>query len=396
MTAITEREFREAIDALGLNPEHGDWDSIRHFNLVMELEARWGAKIPISDVERLKTFHDFYFRIPVRPAKVLAVDADNTLWSGIVSEDGPDSVVPHVGFQRGLLALRSKGVMLALLSKNDPASGGRSPIERVFARDDVPLSLDDFSFVGVSWEPKPGNLLAAAKALNVGRDCFVFVDDNSHERAQMRAHLPEVMVVEDLERWCAQGMAGLAEHLGKTYFADMGKTEEDRLRAMRPANLTRLDPAQMEFSKADYLRTLGLKVAPSLATEGDIPRLAQMAGKTNQFNATTIRRSEDDFRRLLDDPDKRVYVFRLNDRFGEMGLVCYIVVDVARMAITDFVMSCRAMGRTLESFAYGYVCRELGRKAMAIDFKATAKNAPFSAFMDRLAHGETETFCAGG
>lgn len=396
MTAITEREFREAIDALGLNPDRGDWDSIRHFNLVMELEARWGAKIPISDVERLKTFHDFYFRIPIRPAKVLAVDADNTLWGGIVSEDGPDSVVPHVGFQNGLLALRSKGVMLALLSKNDPASGGRSPIERTFARDDMPLSLGDFSFVGVSWEPKPGNLLAAAKALNVGRDSFVFVDDNSHERAQMRAHLPEVMVVEDMERWCAHGMDGLAEHLGETYFADMGRTDEDRLRAMRPSNLTRLDPAQMEFSKADYLKTLGLRVSPSLATAGDIPRLAQMAGKTNQFNATTIRRNEDDFRRLLGDPDKRVYAFRLSDRFGELGLVCYVVVDVARMAIEDFVMSCRAMGRTLEFFAYGYVCRELGRKAMEIDFVATAKNAPFAAFMDRLAHGEAGTFCVGG
>ncbi len=395
MTAIAEREFREAVDALGLNPEHGDWDSIRHFNLVMELEARWGAKIPISDVERLKTFHDFYFRIPVRPAKVLAVDADNTLWSGIVSEDGPDSVVPHAEFQKGLLELRAKGVMLALLSKNDPAAGGRSPIERAFARGDMPLSLGDFSFVGVDWGPKPGNLLSAAKALNVGRDSFVFVDDNSHERAQMRAHLPEVMVVEGMDRWCAQGMAGLAEHLGATYFADMGKTDEDRLRAMRPANLPQLDPARMEFSKADYLKTLGLRVSPSLATAGDVPRLAQMAGKTNQFNATTIRRNEDDFRRLLDDAGKRVYVFRLDDRFGELGLVCYVVADVARAAITDFVMSCRAMGRTLEFFAYGYVCRELGRKAMEIDFLPTAKNAPFAAFMDRLAHGETGTFCVG-
>ena len=78
----------------------------------------------------------------------------------------------------------------------------------------------------------------------------------------------------------------------------------------------------------------------------------------------------------MDDAGKRVYVFRLDDRFGELGLVCYVVADVARAAITDFVMSCRAMGRTLEFFAYGYVCRELGRKAMEIDFLPTAKNAP--------------------
>ena len=120
MKAVSEREFRDALDALGLNPERGDWDSIKHFNLMMELEARWGAKIPISDVERLKTFSDFYFRLPCRPAKVLAVDADGTLWDGIVSEDGAEAVRPYVAFQKELLDLRAKGVLLVLLSKNDP------------------------------------------------------------------------------------------------------------------------------------------------------------------------------------------------------------------------------------------------------------------------------------
>ena len=236
MTAVTERAFRETLDALGLNPEHGAWDSIRHFNLVMELEARWGAKIPISDVERLKSFNDFYFRLPCRPAKVLAVDADGTLWDGIVSEDGAEAVKPYVAFQKGLLDLRAKGVMLALLSKNDPPKGGASPLERALARPDMPLSLGDFAFVGVSWEPKPGNLLAAAKALNVGTDSFVFVDDNMHERAQMKAHLPEVMTLVDVDGWLSRGMEGLAEELGATYFQDVGRTEEDLLRAQRQSH----------------------------------------------------------------------------------------------------------------------------------------------------------------
>ncbi|MBR4617226.1 MAG: HAD-IIIC family phosphatase, partial [Kiritimatiellae bacterium] len=186
-TAVTERMFRETLDALGLNPEKGAWDSIRHFNLVMELEARWGAKISIQDVEKLQSFSDFYFRVPCRPAKVLAVDADNTLWNGIVSEDGAADVEPYAAFQRGLLALKAKGVMLVLLSKNDPPDGGRTPIEQAFARAEMPLKLNDFAFVGVNWEPKPGALLAAARALNVGTDSFVFVDDNPHERAQMKA-----------------------------------------------------------------------------------------------------------------------------------------------------------------------------------------------------------------
>ena len=393
MTAVTERAFRETLDALGLNPEKGAWDSIRHFNLVMELEARWGAKIPIQDVEKLQSFSDFYFRVPCRPAKVLAVDADNTLWDGLVSEDGAADVEPYAAFQRGLLALKAKGVVLVLLSKNDPPDGGRSPLEQALARADMPLSLNDFAFAGVSWEPKPGALLAAAKALNVGTDSFVFVDDNPHERAQMKAHLPEVMVVEEMESWQTKGMEGLAESLGDTYFAEAGRTEEDRLRAQRPVILSEPGLAEAAFVRGDYLKTLELKVASSRAEEADVPRLAQMAGKTNQFNATTIRRNEEEFRALLADPAKRVYVFRLSDKFGAMGIVCFVVADVAVRRITDFVMSCRAMGRTLEFFAYRHVCQDLGAETVPIDFRATAKNGPFAAFLEKLAHGERETFC---
>ena len=393
MTAVTERAFRETLDALGLNPEKGAWDSIRHFNLVMELEARWGAKIPIQDVEKLQSFSDFYFRVPCRPAKILAVDADNTLWDGIVSEDGAADVEPYAAFQRGLLALKAKGVVLVLLSKNDPPNRGRSPIEQALARADMPLSLNDFAFAGVSWEPKPGALLAAAKALNVGTDSFVFVDDNPHERAQMKAHLPEVMVVEEMESWQTKGMEGLAERLGDTYFAEAGRTEEDRLRAQRPVILSEPGLAEAAFVRGDYLKTLELKVASSRAEEADVPRLAQMAGKTNQFNATTIRRNEEEFRALLADPAKRVYVFRLSDKFGAMGIVCFVVADVAVRRITDFVMSCRAMGRTLEFFAYRHVCQDLGAETVPIDFRATAKNGPFAAFLEKLAHGERETFC---
>lgn len=389
---VTELEFRKVLDSLGLNPERGEWDSIRHFNLVMELEARWGAKIPIESVGELKTFDDFYVRLPFRPAKVLAVDADNTLWRGIVSEDGAQAVEPYVAFQRGLLELKRQGVFLVLLSKNDAPGSGDSAIEQAFAREDMPLKLGDFAYVGVNWEPKAGNLAMAAKALNLGTDSFVFVDDNPHERAQMRVHLPEVMVCDGMERSIDSGMAELAGELAATYFSGSGKTHEDRLRTIsRPAFQ----------DKPEYLRTLKLEVRPSLAGADDIPRLAQMAGKTNQFNATTIRRGEDDFRAMLDCPDKRVFVFRLSDKFGDMGLVCYVVaeVDAARgtSAITDFVMSCRAMGRTLEFFAYRHVVDGLRRLGCAqppeVRFVPTAKNRPFAEFLDKLSQGCVDTYC---
>ena len=298
------------------------------------------------------------------PKKALAVDADNTLWKGVLSEDGRDALVPYEEFQQGLRRLRDDGVALVLLSKNDP------------------FELDWFTVCRVNWAPKAGNLLDACRALNLPADSAVFVDDNPYERAQMSAHLPEVTVAPfpaDLSR-PRQFLRRLREY----FFSGMGATAEDRLRA---ADYARPRPPLRRFATTDdYLDDLELWVRPSLAAEGDLDRLAQMAGKTNQFNATTIRRTRQDFAELLKRPDRRVFVFRAGDRFGEQGLVCYVVADLASRRVTDFVMSCRAMGRTLEHFAYGHVSRQLGY-APELDFAPTAKNAPFAAFRRAIAGG---------
>lgn len=346
---------------------------------------------------------EFTFRTLRGPKKILAVDADNTLWRGIISEDGMDAVEPFAEFQQGLLALRAKGVVLVLLSKNDPFE----------FRSDMPLANDDFAAVKVNWGPKAGNLIEACRELNLGVDSVVFVDDNPHERAQMSAHLPEVMVVP-----FPDNMGNPRQFLRRIedcFFKDGGQTPEDALRAADYAAAKRRREWGQSLGKGgqspavewgqspekggqspaatldDYLRGLSLWVKPTLAGEGDLDRLAQMAGKTNQFNATTIRRTRDEFVALLADDTKRVYVFRAGDRFGEQGLVCYVVADLATKRLTDFVMSCRAMGRTLEFFAYNHVVADLGYEPQ-IDFKETAKNKPFSDFIARIESGERKSY----
>lgn len=306
------------------------------------------------------------------PKKILAVDADNTLWKGIISEDGMDAVEPYRELQEGLLSLRAKGVVLVLLSKNDPFE----------FRCDMPLSCADFAAVCTNWGPKAGNLIEACRTLSLGLDSVVFVDDNPHERAQMAAHLPEVAVV-PFPADMAQPRQFL-RRLETYFFSGMGKTAEDALRARDYAAeaLRRKSAAQATTLDA-YLDDLGLRVKPSPAQAGDLDRLVQMAGKTNQFNATTIRRSRDDFAALLTNPMRRVFVFRARDRFGEQGIVCYVIVDLAVRRVTDFVMSCRAMGRTLEHFAYNYVARQIGY-APAVDFVRTAKNRPVAEFLENL------------
>ncbi len=317
------------------------------------------------------------FSLLAAPKKILALDADNTLWKGILSEDGRDALKPFTEFQKGVLELRRKGVVLVLLTKNDPNEN--------FMRSDMPIKDADFAVRRVNWAPKAGNLIEACRELNLSTDSVVFVDDNPFERAQMKAHLPEVTVApfpKDLFN-----PAQFLRRLGQYFFSDIGKTDEDRLRAADYASRAKVDVSAFS-TVGEYLKSLNLEVAPSLARKGDIPRLAQMAGKTNQFNATTIRRDEEDFERLLGDDTKKIFVFRTRDKFAEQGIVCYIVADLASKRITDFVMSCRAMGRTLEFFAYDYASKALGED-YPIDFSSTKKNAPFMEFLQKGVKGST-------
>ncbi|MBR2920927.1 MAG: HAD-IIIC family phosphatase [Kiritimatiellae bacterium] len=317
------------------------------------------------------------FSLLAAPKKILALDADNTLWKGILSEDGRDALKPFTEFQKGVLELRRKGVVLVLLTKNDPNEN--------FMRSDMPIKDADFAVRRVNWAPKAGNLIEACRELNLSTDSVVFVDDNPFERAQMKAHLPEVTVApfpKDLFN-----PAQFLRRLGQYFFSDIGKTDEDRLRAADYASRAKVDVSAFS-TVGEYLESLKLEVAPSLAQKGDIPRLAQMAGKTNQFNATTIRRDEGDFERLLGDDTKKIFVFRTRDKFAEQGIVCYIVADLASKRITDFVMSCRAMGRTLEFFAYDYASKALGED-YPIDFSSTKKNAPFMEFLQKGVKGST-------
>ena len=367
--------------------------------LAAETPGFWDARMrtlaamPFSLVGLKAIEDEFFFALDAAPKKILAVDADNTLWNGIVSEDGAADVLPYVEFQKGLLALKVRGVLLVLLSKNDPhtpregrAPHGQTPLVQALARADMLISLDDFSAVRANWSPKAGNLLTVCRELNLGTDSVVFVDDNPHERAQMKAHLPEVAVPPfpaDMAH-----PAQFLRRLERYFFSSAGATEEDRARAeMYRAEAARRDFARTLPTVQDYLKGLQLTARAARATADDVPRLAQMAGKTNQFNATTIRRSEGELAALVADSAHRVWTFRAGDAFGEMGLVCYVIYDCATARITDFVMSCRAMGRTLEHFAVNHVRHALAAEGLplaGIDCVPTAKNAPFRDFLSNL------------
>ena len=207
-----------------------------------------------------------------------------------------------------------------------------------------------------------------------------------HSKTTSLPWLPAVTVMpfpHDMSR-----PAAILRRLRARFFAAAAATDEDRARtALYRAEAARRASAANLPSLTAYLDSLHMSCAASLAMPSDVPRLAQMAGKTNQFNATTIRRTADEIAAIVADPGRRTWTFRLSDSFGDMGLVCYVIYDCAARRVTDFVMSCRAMGRTLEHFALNHVRHALAEEGLSlegIDFSPTAKNRPFREFLDSI------------
>jgi len=301
--------------------------------------------------------------------KVLALDLDNTLWKGVVGEDGAANIVPDAALQRTALALKERGVLLVALSKNDPAD-----VEPVWSDPRMVLKKDDFVAFRIDWNEKSRNLADVAHELNLGVDSFVFVDDNPGNRAEMRAALPEVAV------------APFPPDLS-LYFPLRAVSDEDRARtALYRAETGRRELAA-QLSYDDYLRSLEIRCDVRPLAEADVPRLAQLAQKTNQFNVCTNRWSEADIHAFASDPSRRVFTLRASDRFGDLGLVAFVhvKVDGAAAEVVDWVMSCRAMNRRIEFMLEEEVERRLaadGVRRLSATYRATPKNAPVAGLFD--------------
>jgi FkbH-like protein len=326
------------------------------------------------------------------PLKCIALDADNTLWGGIVGEDGPDGLAlgpeypgtVYVDFQRRLLELQQRGVLLALCSKNnldDALAVLRHHPHQL-------LRESHFAALRVNWEPKSANLRALAAELNLGLDAFAFVDDSPHERAEVAAALPMVEVVP----FPAQ-LVDLPHCLDEQPRLEiLALTDEDRRRtALYAGERARKVAAGQAGDVESYLRSLGMVMTVGVDRSRHLARIAQLTQKTNQFNLTTRRYGEDDVRRMLDDPDWLVADFSLADAFGDSGLVGVALVrgvGGAAAEIDTFLMSCRVIGRRAESAFLAWLLETLaarGVRRVGARYIETAKNALVREFWP--AHG---------
>ncbi len=258
-----------------------------------------------------------------RNRKCVVVDADGTLWGGIVGDDGADGV--RVGrsfpgsafyeFQQALLALRDRGILLALCSKND-----RAAVDDVFATRaaDMPLRLEHFAAIRVNWTDKAQNIREIAAELNIGVDSLVFVDDNPHETALVSELLPAVHTILLPEDPVAYRNVLEACDL----FDTLTFSDEDRRRSdMYAAEQRRRVEESSSMSVDDYLRGLEMEIVVDRVNDGSIARVAQLTQKTNQFNLTTRRYTESDIRQFADSSDHDVLAVRVRDRLGDSGIV---------------------------------------------------------------------------
>ncbi|MEX0729869.1 MAG: HAD-IIIC family phosphatase [Aquisalimonadaceae bacterium] len=322
--------------------------------------------------------------------KCLVLDLDNTLWGGVVGEDGVWGVRvgdgdaesrAYADFQRVVKSLMRRGVVLAVCSKNN-----RDDVVELFeAREDMPLRWDDFATVRINWEHKHLNLQAIAEELNIGVDSLVFVDDNPVECEMVREMLPAVHTIllpEDpaVRPGLLRGLAAF-ETLRITG-EDVAKLAQYRQNAARAATLNQAGDLTA------FLEDLDTRVVLEQAAAQHVPRVHQLFMKTNQFNVTTQRYSVADVESFLDNPDCQLRVASVSDRFGDLGLVVQYLVrlDGEVGVIDSFLMSCRAMGRGIETALMNEIKRELldsGRvQRLEARYVPTRKNAPVRTFFD--------------
>jgi len=322
--------------------------------------------------------------------KCLVLDCDNTLWGGIIGEDGFDDIQlgpdspgrEFVDFQHAILELYHQGVVLALNSKNNH----HDVIEVLHKHPHMVLREKHFAALEINWQDKPSNMRLIAQTLNIATDSFVFLDDNPAERAMMRQMLPEICTIE-----MPENPALYARTLRETNeFAKTFLTPEDRQRGQIYAAQRQREQLKTSVgSLEEFLKSLEMVATVRSARSSDIKRVAQLTQRTNQFNLTTRRYCEADIKAMLEAEDWYVYVLGLKDKFGDNGTVGVALVNQVENCrrIDTFLISCRVIGRGAEDALVHRILQDAAKQnitSILAEYLPTAKNRLVADFWERM------------
>ncbi|MBD2088290.1 HAD-IIIC family phosphatase [Microcoleus sp. FACHB-1515] len=321
------------------------------------------------------------------PHKVIVLDCDNTLWKGVVGEDGVQGISLSASWQfvqKFMVAQQQAGMLLCLCSKNNEAD-----VMRVFEqRQDMALKLDHLVAWRINWQPKSENIKSLAAELNLGLDSFIFMDDNPVECAEVSAYCPEVLTLQlpsegDVQQFLRHVWA----------FDHLNVTEEDTQRtALYQQNLERQRFQQQTLTLEDFLSGLEMTVDIAEPASTQISRVAQLTQRTNQFNFTTIRRTEAEIQQFMNSGKASgmvCHAVTVRDRFGDHGLtgVMLFSTDDNTLWVDTFLLSCRVLGRGVEHQMMRHLAKyaeDHGLDYIRLNYIPTPKNYPAFAFLQAI------------
>lgn len=342
-----------------------------------------------------QTVHSQLRAIQNQRKKCLVIDLDNTLWGGIVGDDGIDNLVlgnekegaVYKDFQKRIKEIKELGVVLALVSKNNPEDA----LNAIRNHPHMVLKEDDFVRMKINWSPKSANIEEIAAELNIGLDAMVFIDDNPAEREQVQCELPD-LIIPDFPRDISQ-LPEFIQQVYQNYFLSKAQTEEDRQKTlMYQQNFQRMELLKTAPSLDKYLAALGTRIALWKMKPADLERVHQLIQKTNQFNLTTRRYTAQQLQEMAADAACAVYVVSAKDKFGDNGVIAAVIVKrnaADSVEVDSFVMSCRVMSRGIEDHVVTYLenkFRQGGARFMLGHYMQTAKNRPVADLYERLGY----------
>jgi FkbH-like protein len=349
-------------------------DKVGHVPYTPEFFAALGTMI-------VRRFHSIH----TTPYKVIVLDCDNTVWRGVCGEDGPSGVQVDSScrvLQEFVIAQRDAGTMVCLCSRNN-----EEEVWRVFEQNPgMILKREHILASRINWRPKSENLRSLAEELRVGLDSFIFLDDSAVECAEVEARSPEVLALQMPMQ--AREMSRL---LSSVWAFDHRKTtQEDRNRSELYATDAKRELLRTRsLSLDEFLAGLELSVEISSMQDADLARVSQISQRTNQFNFTTIRRSEIEMEKLCRAGVAECLVVRLRDRFGDYGLVGAMIftANSGLLDVDSLMLSCRALGRRVEHRMLAHLggaARERGLERLRINFTSTPKNKPAGEFLESI------------
>jgi FkbH-like protein len=322
--------------------------------------------------------------------KCIVLDLDNTLWGGVIGDDGIEGIAlgsgadgeAFVDFQNYLLELKNRGIILTVCSKNEE-NAAKLPF---LNHPDMKLKLEDISVFRANWNNKADNIRNIAESLNIGLDSIIFLDDNPAERTLVRKFLPMV-VVPELPEDPTLYLETL--HRG-AFFETLSFSDEDRVRSEYYRNNNAREELSRTFENLDqFLEQLEMKSHYGIINSFYLPRAVQLINKSNQFNLTTIRYGENDIEGFLKNPAYTCLYFKLSDRFGDNGLISIVILkeEGKNLLIDTWVMSCRVLSRNMEEFILNEIVHQAKTKGLEKViglYRPTAKNALVKMLYDKL------------